>query len=297
VRRLVVLLAVLVALAGCGSSGQPSPSTLLFVSSRDGDYAIFGLSADGDEHRLTKEKGDASSPVGLFYQTDPAWSPDGRRIAFVSRRDGRSHVYVMRADGTGTRRLTDAAPDDVNPAWSADGRSIAFTRQADLNVVPSRGGKVRRVGSGFAGEALDPAWSPDGKLIAYDYRRPGYSTREIWVVGVDGKRARQVTRLREVSTSPAWAPDGRRIAFQSDAQGRNVEIYSIGLDGADLRRETRSRIDTFDPDWSPNGGRIAFSRNGAIWAVDRAGRERKLTSGKNDAAPDWRPPRRRLGRP
>jgi TolB protein len=201
-RRLVVLVPVLAAVAGCGSSGPPPPSTLLFVSSRDGDYAIFGVSADGDEHRLTKEKGDPSSPAGLFFQVDPAWSPDGRKIAFVSRRDGRSHIYVMRADGTGSRRLTDSTPDDDGPTWS---------------------------------------------------------------------------------------PDGRRIAFQSNANGGHVEIYSIGLDGSGLRRETRSEIDTFDPDWSPDGRKIAFSRNGAIWTIDRSGRERKLTSGRNDAAPVWRP--------
>jgi Tol biopolymer transport system component len=289
VRRLVVLLLVLVAVAGCGSSGPPPPSVLLFVSSRDGDYAIFGLSAKGKEHRLTKAKGDPATREGLFFQTEPAWSPDGRLIAFVSRRDGRSHIYVIRADGTGLRRLTDSAPDDSSPTWSPDGRRIAFSRVGELFVVPLRGGPARRIGAGVGGEALDPAWSPDGRLIAYDYRPPGYSIREIWVVRPDGKGRRQVTRIREVSTRPAWSPDGRRIAFQSDVQGGHVEIYSIGLDGKGLRRETRSGIDTFDPDWSPDGRRIAFSRDGAIWAIDRSGRERKLTSGKNDAAPVWRP--------
>jgi TolB protein len=289
VRRIVVLLPVLLAAAGCGSSGPPPPSTLLFVSSRDLDYAIFGLSANGDEHRVTKAKGDASSPAGLFFQTEPEWSPDGRKIAFVSRRDGRSHIYVMRADGTGVRRLSDSGADDGSPTWSPDGRRIAFAREAELFVIPTRGGTARRISRGVAGEALDPAWSPEGRLIAYDYRPPGYSIREIWVVGVDGRRARQVTRLREVSTRPAWSPDGRRIAFQSNAEGGHVEIYSIGLDRSGLRRETRSTVDTFDPDWSPNGREIAFSSNGAIWAIDRSGHERKLSSGKNDAAPVWRP--------
>ena len=288
-RRIVVLLAVLLAAAGCGSSGPPPPSTLLFVSSRDGDYAIFGLSAKGKEHRLTKAKGDAATREGLFFQTEPAWSPDGRRIAFVSRRNGRWHIYVMRPNGTGVRRLTDSAAEDDSPTWSPDGRRIAFSRGGELFAIASRGGPARRIGGAVGGEALDPAWSPDGKLIAYDYRPPGYSIREIWVVRPSGKRRRQVTRIREVSTRPAWSSDGRRIAFQSDVQGGHVEIYSIGLDGKGLRRETRSGIDTFDPDWSPDGRKIAFSRDGAIWTVDRSRRERKLTSGKNDAAPVWRP--------
>jgi Tol biopolymer transport system component len=289
-RPLAVLLLGLVAIAGCGgSSAPPAPAKLLFVSSRDGDYAIFGISAGGDEHRLTKAKGDPSSPSGLFFQIEPDWSPDGRLIAFASRRDGRSHIDVMRADGTGTRRLTDSPADDDSPAWAPDGRRIAFARNGDLFTVAASGGPARRLSRGLGGEAAHPAWSPNGRLIAYDYRRPGYSIREIWVARADGRHARPVTSLRAVSTLPAWSPDGRRLAFQSDAHDRHVEIYSIGLDSSGLRRETRSSIDTIEPAWSPSGKEIAFSRDGAIWTVDRAGRERKVTSGENDSAPVWRP--------
>jgi Tol biopolymer transport system component len=281
---------VLLAVAGCGTSA-PTRVDLLFASSRDGDYAIYGVGASGGrEIRLTKGHGDPSTPKGLFFAVEPAWSPNGRLVAFASRRNGPSHIYVMRADGTDVRQVTQGKSDDDGPAWAPDQRRIAFSRDRGLFVVGLDGlGPVRSLTSGLGGEAANPAWSPDGKLIAYDYRRPGFSSREIWVVGVDGGQPRLLTRLPAVSTLPSWSPDGRRIAFQSNLHGRHFEIYSIGRNGRGLRRETRSAIDTIDPAWSPNGKEIAFSRDGAIWMVDRAGHERKVTSGGNDSTPAWRP--------
>jgi TolB protein len=280
---------VLLAVAGCGSSTPPRVD-LIFASSRDGDYAIYGVGASGGrEVRLTKGRGDPSTPEGLFFAAEPAWSPNGRLIAFTSRRDGRSHIYVMRADGTHVRQITHGKSDDDGPAWAPDQRRIAFSRERELFTVASDGGPVRGLTRGLGGEAAAPAWSPDGKLIAYGYRRPGFDSREIWVVGVDGSNPRIVTRLPAVSALPSWSPDGRRIAFQSNLRGRHFEIYSIGRDGRGLRRETKSAIDTIDPAWSPNGKEIAFSRDGAIWTVDRAGHVRKVTSGGNDSNPVWRP--------
>ena len=155
--------------------------------------------------------------------------------------------------------------------------------------MPAAGGAAHRLTSGLGGDAEDPAWSPDGKLIAYDYRRPGYSIREIWVVRADGRDARPVTRLGQVSALPSWSPDGARLAFQSNVHGGHFEIYAIGVGGGSLARESRSTIETIDPAWSPVGGRIAFSRDGAIWTVDRVGAAVKLTSGGNDSSPAWRP--------
>src|SRR6266545_8347032 len=110
--RLLALLVAFAALlvAGCGGSSPKGPPDLLFVSTRDGDYAIFGADAEGKHvRRLTKERGDPSNPDGLFFQVDPTWSPDGQQIAFASHRDGTSRIYVMKADGSGTRRLTNSA--------------------------------------------------------------------------------------------------------------------------------------------------------------------------------------------
>jgi Tol biopolymer transport system component len=291
VKRLVLapLAALAVLLSACGGSSPKGPPALLFVSTKDGDYAIFGADARGKHvRRLTKEKGDPSTQRGLFFQMEPAWSPSGREIAFASLRSGTSHVYVMRADGTGTRRLTDSSQNDDHPSWSPDGKRILFAREGALWVIPAAGGKARRVGHGL-GNAADPAWSPDGRRIAYDYRRPGSANRELYVMHADGTGIRQLTRLRHVSGFPAWSPDGRRIAFQSNARFGRYQIYTIGTDGSDLRQVTRTLGDVIQPAYSPTGG-IAFSRDGEIW-IDEAGTEKKLTSTGNDSAPAWRPVR------
>ena len=284
-----LLLGVLaVALAACGGSAPKGPPALVFVSTKDGDYALFRADADGKHvRRLTKERGDTSSPAGLFFQVEPAWAPDGTKIAFVSRRDGMFHVYVMNVDGTGVRRLTSTAKDDHNPAWSPDGTRIVYSREGALFMTPAAGGHARRVGSGF-GSATDPAWSPDGKLIAYDYRRPGFQNRELYVMDADGSHIRRLTDLGRTSTFPGWSPDGKRIAFQSDLRLGHTEIYTVRPDGTGLLQVTRSDTDALAPAWSPSGG-LSFVRDGAIWL--RTGRsETRLTSDKDNASsPAWRP--------
>jgi Tol biopolymer transport system component len=289
-RRLLLAAAVAASLvAGCGGSSPRGPSTLVFVSVKDGDYAIFGANADGSHpRRLTKEKGDPSTSNGLFFQVEPAWSPDGERIAFASTRDGTPHIFVMNADGTGTTRLTDSDQEDEHPSWSADGKSIVFSREGAIFLVPATGGAAHRVGHGL-GNARSPAFSPNGRLIAYDYRRPGFSIREIYVMNADGTGIRQVTRLGEVSSLPAWSPDGKTLAFQSNARLGRYEIYAVGLNGTHLRQVTRSESDVIQPAWTPDGRAIGFVRDGAIWTAE-AGEEQQLTSGEDDdSAPAWRP--------
>jgi TolB protein len=284
------LVAVLAALlvAGCGGSSPNGPRAMVFVSVKDGDYAIFGADADGKHaRRLTKEKGDPSTPAGLFFQVQPAWSPDGSEIAFSSARDGIAHIYVMNADGTGTRRLTDTPKGDEHPSWSADGKRIIFSREGALFAAPADGGKARRVGHGF-GSAQDPAYSPDGRLIAYDYRKPGFQNREIFVMNADGTGIRAVTKLGGSSGLPAWSPDGKTLAFQSNASLDHYEVFRVAVDGTQVHQVTSSGIDAIQPSYTPEGN-IGFARDGAIW-VDDGTTEDRLTSTKDvDSNPVWRP--------
>jgi Tol biopolymer transport system component len=277
--------------AACGGGGGHSRLDLLFVSSRDGgSYTIWGMNADGSrQQRLTHDTGDASSPSGLFYEVDPAWSPDGRRIAFSSKRSGRSEIYAVRADGTGTRRLTSGPGEQTEPTWSPDGRRIAFAAGPveHIEVMRTDGTRAHRV-TGDNGE-IEPAWSPAGGWIAYVRKSSVLPIREIWVVHPDGTGKRQLTSLGASASRPAWSPDGRRIAFADDDRG-TFGIYTIGIDGKGLRRVTSSPADAFEPVWSPDGKLLAFAREGAIYTVTLGDKLTRLTSGNdNDSSPVWRP--------
>jgi TolB protein len=290
--RRVLLVAALAALlvAGCGGSSHPKgPPALVFVSTKDGDYALFGANADGsDPYRLSKEKGDPSTARGLFFQTQPAWSPDGNELAFSSARTGRPHIFVMNADGTGTRQVTDAAKGDEQPTWSPDGNRLVFNREGAIFEAPATGGAGHRIGKG-PGNAGAPAYSPDGKLIAYDYRRPGYANRELYVMRPDGTGVRQLTHFGYVSALAAWSPDGKTLAFMSNVNGGTYQVYTIRRDGTHVQQVTFSKTDVIQPSWTPDGKSIGYVQDGAIW-TNTGGENTQLTSGKNnDSDPEWRP--------
>ena len=153
-------------LAACGGSDDSDPD-LLFVSTRDGDYAIYSMSASGDDQqRLTDTEVDPSTPQGLLFQTEPAWSPDGSTIAFASKRSGNSDLYAMDADGSGTRPLTKTKEDDAQPDWSPDGERIVFSRGSPTRLFvmnadgvrsspPHRRGRRRDRARLVAGRQLD----------------------------------------------------------------------------------------------------------------------------------------------
>lgn len=136
---------------------------ITFSSNRDGcdGTEIYVMNADGSGViRLTNDFG---------HDSEPAWSPDGRRIAFSSDRDGDWDIYVMNADGSDVRRLTDNSDADSQPAWSPDGQRIAFVSDRDgdgeIYVMNADGTEVRRLTDNSAWDG-NPVWSPDGRLIA-----------------------------------------------------------------------------------------------------------------------------------
>jgi TolB protein len=221
---------------------------------RDND--IWLMNADGSgKRRLTS--GAAHNEVVGFA---PAWSPDGRKIAFVSGRDGPSRVEateisVVNADGSGQRNLTRNPAHDSDPAWSPDGRKIAFVRNFEIYVMNADGTGQTNLTRNPAHDVA-PAWSPDGQRIVFERRLArrqygacpgcgGATIFEVHVMNADGSGPRRLTRNAgqvhdgAIGARPRWSPDGRQIAFVSGRDG-NADIYVMNADGSGQRNQTRN---------------------------------------------------------
>jgi Tol biopolymer transport system component len=239
--------------------------------------------ATGVETRLTTE---------IEPDSDPAWSPDGARLAFDSRRvGGQRDLWVLEPGGSFTR-LTDDARDDAYPTWSPDGTEIAWAAgpsgSREIWVADARDGSgAKRVTSGH--DDLFPAWSSTG-LIAFQ-RRAG-SQWEVWVVRPDGSGP--VVRISVGDgggSNPAWSPDGKRFAFVRPVAGVN-RIFIVDANGSsDLVELTRGdACDCELPTWSPDGTQIAYvGPRGTIRPImiisAKGGTARRVTA--NGLTPFW----------
>ena len=281
----------MLAVAGCGGESSGS-ADLAFVSSRDGDYAIFVMASDGSGQRRLTVQDTAAAGATVFFQVEPAWSADGSKIAFASRRTGSSDIYAMTSDGTGTKHLTSGKQNDSHPTWSPDGNEIAFTRDGDIYVMGADGSRPHRI-SDIDAEESDPAWSPTGDRIAYVRRIPGTPIQNVWIMNPDGSDRHPLTKGNGRAFTPAWSPDGKRIVFTTNAESQHFELFAVGVDGKGLRSVVPTANDDFEPSWSPDGSKIAFQEEGAIFTVALGGGDqavKKLTDyATNDSSPAWNP--------
>ena len=284
----LMLMASVIALTAVADSYpvlSPDGQTLVFRSNRSGRGAIWIAKSDGSEPRILFDDPATGADPGT-----PVWSPDGRIIVFAMRPadaalDSESDVFVMAADGTALRRLTNAPGDDSHPHWSADGKRIFFNsaratpdlkaewgRQwIDIYSMATDGGDVRRH-TDCRNICTYPTPSPDGRDVlhrraldraAKDWeQKPAERDSEVFLTPLDGSAPRNLSNSLAYDGWPTWTPDGQWVIFASNRDGvaSAGQIYRVRPDGTGMQRITGGPYSHVQPSVSADGKAIYVYR-------------------------------------
>jgi len=203
--------------------------------SPDGKMLLY-VSRDGDDLDIFLQRVGGANPINLtadctFADYDPAFSPDGNRIAFRSQREG-GGLFVMGATGESPQRVSEAG---FEPSWSPDATRLVYTTEdvlepysrssiSQLWVLELSTGERRLL---YSGDAVSPSFSPSGKLVAFWAAIEGI--RDIWTIPVEGGKPTAVTNDTHTDWNPFFSPDGRTLYFISDRSGR-PNLWRVSID-------------------------------------------------------------------
>lgn len=244
----------------------------------------WGAAASPDGERIAYRRADPASGASDLYvadidgshaarithsgrhDTQPAWSPDGRSIVYISSPANTSGDYsldVVSASGGPVRTLTTGTATLDGPSWSPDGATIAFgARHSErdwIALIPAAGGATTWPTAGVDGSW--PAWSPNGKIIAFALDGES-GTASIYTMDAAGVAAKRVSPLRDSNDLyPAWSPDGTMIAYSSNDQGAS-QVFVMRSDGSPVSDATRNAgLEAVKPSWT-RSGELIFSGAG-----------------------------------
>jgi Tol biopolymer transport system component len=259
------------------ASSTNQAGQIAFASNRDGGSEIYAMNADGSEvTRLTNGGG-----------ADPTWSPDKKRIAFVSTHEGdnNSEIYIMNADGSEQIRLTNTSAAAWGPTWSGDGNWIAFTSDYEIYKIKVDGSGLTNLTNNPTAD-YHPDWSPDSARIAFVSERD--SKVAIYIMNADGTEPKRLTE-NDFATFPGWSSDSKRLTYLLASGG----IYIMNADGSSQTLLLNDPKFTDQAAWSPDGTKIVFGslRDGNleiyVMNADGTGVIRITQDPAQDRNPDW----------
>jgi Tol biopolymer transport system component/serine/threonine protein kinase len=210
---------------------------------------------------------------GSHLETDPAVSPDGTTIAYVSNESGQEHIWLVDAKGGPPQQWTSGPATDTHPAWYPDGRALTFESDRDgrraIWKAPRLNGDAAQL---LVPDALRPAISPDGRAIAFLRSAPDFYSRVAVAPIGEPDRARFLTGAADGQwnhESPAWSPDGSTICYRA-----SDGLWLVPVARGRPRRLTTSHLDV-EPTWSPDGRHVYYSSASdgpyTLWRIDVAG--------------------------
>lgn len=253
-----------------GANGKIFCEGLNDRESGTGDLEIISVNADGSAYTLVTNNGPLVDPaIGTAFLVDqnPAVSPNGRRVAWSTNRDGGSRIYVKNADGTGPETVLTTEGVARVHSWSPDGSQIYFNN--NLGGFPGNNEVYRMNADGSSQTNLTnrgtsdvaPAVKPDGtRVLFHSNRNLSSNDFDIHSMNPDG------TDVTNLTNNPAgndldanWKPDGTQIVFERFASGSNSNIFKMNADGSGVTQLTAQPTGlNRNPVWSPDGTRIAF---------------------------------------
>lgn len=250
------LTATIAATPAGGGSGQ-----IAFASNRSGIPQIWLVSANGADPRQVTNMADGAC--------QPAWSPDGSQLVFISPCAGfqtsypGASLFIIQADGSGLLPLVSLPGGDYDPDWSPDGKQIAFTSLREgwprIYRYTLDDNTVIRL-SPLPNYEQQPKWSPDGTRIAYQTTRSG--TPQVWIMAADGSGARQFSNQDHGHAfSPAWSPAGDVLAFTQAVNQRWLVARQVDNPAAGEVKVNEALRHVFDPDFSPDGFWLGMAVN------------------------------------